>query len=107
MDARPMAVVLEANDLNELLGNIGRGFPHPGWRRMLGLCADAHEQCRRIVKPTVEAKRCAWCHVAEAELAAGSSLRKCAGCELVWYCGAECQARDWRAGHKRNCTSRG
>jgi hypothetical protein len=29
-------------------------------------------------------------------------LKLCSGCEKVWYCGLECQRKDWR-NHKKNC----
>jgi len=98
-----VAVVKGAEDLLELLGQIGRGFPQPGWREMMRAAADGREQNRRIVKPSLAAKRCATCHVAEVELEEGKSLRKCARCQLVWYCSADCQKSDWHAGHKRLC----
>ena len=97
------AVVSEAKDILDLLNKIGRGSPRPDIREMQRLCAEAMRTNRRIIKPVVEAKRCAACHTAEAELAAGRSLRKCARCSLVWYCSAECQQQDWRQGHKQVC----
>ncbi|KAA8895436.1 hypothetical protein FN846DRAFT_339213 [Sphaerosporella brunnea] len=27
----------------------------------------------------------------------------CSGCRASWYCGTECQANDWKIGHKRRC----
>jgi hypothetical protein len=27
----------------------------------------------------------------------------CSGCRTSWYCGTECQANDWKLGHKRRC----
>jgi len=27
----------------------------------------------------------------------------CAACKASWYCGTECQANDWKIGHKRRC----
>jgi hypothetical protein len=32
-----------------------------------------------------------------------SQLRHCARCMAVRYCSEACQARAWRAGHKREC----
>lgn len=27
----------------------------------------------------------------------------CDGCRASWYCGKECQLKDWKSGHKRRC----
>ena len=32
-----------------------------------------------------------------------SKLRRCSKCKGVWYCGPECQKKDWVAGHKNDC----
>ena len=29
----------------------------------------------------------------------------CSGCKAVWYCGRRCQKRDWKMGHKGECTA--
>ncbi|KAG2493688.1 hypothetical protein HYH03_008202 [Edaphochlamys debaryana] len=34
---------------------------------------------------------------------AGLSLKQCARCKCVRYCGAACQAAHWKAGHKEEC----
>ena len=31
------------------------------------------------------------------------ALKTCTRCGLVWYCGAECQRRHWKAVHRRHC----
>ena len=35
------------------------------------------------------------------------TMQKCSGCRVVWYCGPECQKKDWREGgenkHKLQC----
>ena len=103
MQRSAAAVVSEAKDVLELLGQISQGFPCSDVREFQRLHAEAMGENRRVVKTAVEAKRCAACHTAEAELAAGRSLRKCARCSLVWYCSAECQQQDWRQGHKQVC----
>ncbi|KAI8466426.1 MAG: hypothetical protein J3K34DRAFT_524514 [Monoraphidium minutum] len=36
----------------------------------------------------------------------GAKLRKCGGCHQRRYCGQECQAQDWKAGHKHQCPGR-
>ena len=38
----------------------------------------------------------------------GEGSRKCSGCRLAWYCGADCQNADWRGGgvhRKRECAA--
>ena len=30
-------------------------------------------------------------------------VMKCGGCEIVTYCGRECQRLDWRTGHRQAC----
>ena len=39
--------------------------------------------------------------------ATGVSLKRCAGCETVYYCSPECQKKDWKEGdenrHKIQC----
>ena len=34
--------------------------------------------------------------------AEGAKLR-CSRCQTPWYCGSECQKKDWRGGHKTKC----
>ena len=41
-------------------------------------------------------KKCQVCEKTEGK------LLKCAGCEKVFYCGAECQKKDWKE-HKPVC----
>ena len=36
----------------------------------------------------------------------GKELKKCAGCQLVFYCSRTCQKADWRAGHRETCAGR-
>lgn len=38
--------------------------------------------------------------------ASSVKLSKCAGCREKQYCGKPCQVADWKAGHKRSCTSK-
>ncbi|CAN0329504.1 unnamed protein product, partial [Scytosiphon promiscuus] len=33
-----------------------------------------------------------------------SQVKQCSLCNDVWYCGNECQAKDWTAGHKSECS---
>eukprot|EP00978_Attheya_sp_CCMP212_P037202 scaffold173826_cov62-Attheya_sp.AAC.3 len=30
-------------------------------------------------------------------------LKRCTRCKAVWYCGRECQLKDWKLGHKVDC----
>lgn len=34
---------------------------------------------------------------------AGVGLKQCSRCHSVWYCGRDCQAVDWKRGHKFVC----
>ncbi|CAN0043329.1 unnamed protein product [Ascophyllum nodosum] len=38
------------------------------------------------------------------ELKIRSEVKQCSLCSEVWYCGNECQASDWSAGHKTECS---
>jgi hypothetical protein len=40
---------------------------------------------------------CTWCGEAS------PALRRCGRCKAAWYCGAEHQRADWKAGHKHKC----
>lgn len=44
--------------------------------------------------------RCMTCGTVECD---DTTLKTCARCSLVAYCGKECQRRDWVARHKRSC----
>jgi MYND finger len=48
---------------------------------------------------------CAECGVAQALLPPGQHTKSCSSCECVRYCSTQCQARDWRGGHKRLCAA--
>ena len=30
-------------------------------------------------------------------------IKKCKACKLVEYCSRECQVKDWKNGHKKDC----
>lgn len=38
------------------------------------------------------------------ETASDVKLLTCVGCEAAFYCSRDCQKRDWKAGHKLDCT---
>ncbi|CCX13093.1 hypothetical protein FPQ18DRAFT_392507 [Pyronema domesticum] len=40
------------------------------------------------------------CRKVEAEK---GEYKMCSGCRASWYCGTDCQAADWKSGHKRRC----
>ena len=42
-------------------------------------------------------KSCAVCDVKKATVSA------CVRCKAIWYCGKECQVKDWKNGHKHDC----
>ncbi len=53
------------------------------------------------------ARRCAHATCAglwgDSEAGLLGGLRACGGCGAAWYCCRECQAADWRAGHREAC----
>jgi TPR repeat protein len=49
-----------------------------------------------------ESKRCSYC-LKLAEDCLGGKLKNCARCLGAWYCGRDCQAAAWKAGHKLDC----
>jgi hypothetical protein len=79
-----------------------------------GVCDDnfTHEVIRKQLK-AMEMKHsggsavrtthqtCACCGITAK--AAGSSLLRCSRCQLIKYCGLECQKKDWKK-HKRRCS---
>jgi len=63
------------------------------------------EEPREWIRATADdiAKReCSARDCRKVELERGE-YKVCAGCRATWYCGTECQATDWRIGHKRRC----
>jgi len=50
--------------------------------------------------PSQKGFRCDFCHRRASEEV---NLNRCSGCASYWYCGKECQSRQWRAHHKRIC----
>jgi hypothetical protein len=51
--------------------------------------------------------RCSFCFTSKSELASAStpsSMLRCGGCKSVYYCGKQCQRRDWHDNrHKAEC----
>eukprot|EP00928_Gymnodinium_smaydae_P090248 TRINITY_DN74073_c0_g1_i1.p1 TRINITY_DN74073_c0_g1~~TRINITY_DN74073_c0_g1_i1.p1 ORF type:complete len:411 (-),score=27.64 TRINITY_DN74073_c0_g1_i1:162-1340(-) len=52
-----------------------------------------------IVKNLAASRRCAVCGTQDGH------LQKCGKCKLIWYCGQQCQSRDWPT-HKELCCRR-
>ena len=71
-----------------------------GQRITLG--TDVDEAGHRKVEIETLAKTCACCSRTKATGA--TSMRTCAGCNLVYYCSEECQKLHWKA-HKSTCRS--
>ena len=46
--------------------------------------------------------RCFTCHKPGASVPGG--LKKCTRCQSIWYCGRDCQTKDWN-NHRRICTA--
>jgi hypothetical protein len=38
--------------------------------------------------------------------AAGSTMKRCGQCRVPRYCGAACQKKHWKAGHKTECVAK-
>lgn len=51
-----------------------------------------------LLAEAARSRRCAACGAG----AAACKLKKCAGCQAVLYCTADCQRADWRD-HRRTC----
>ena len=49
----------------------------------------------RAVRMLTENRQCNLC--------GNAASKRCAGCGTVWYCSAEHQKQDWKAGHKLAC----
>jgi len=55
------------------------------------------------VQEEVQRKECARRECRKVEAHKGE-YKVCAGCRASWYCGKECQEKDWKTGgHKRRC----
>ena len=48
----------------------------------------------------VQLRTCVTCHAQEPAL---RTFKPCARCRVAVYCSKECQATDWKAGHKKRC----
>ena len=42
---------------------------------------------------------------ARANCGVAEGTKKCRRCQAVWYCGVDCQAAHWKAGHKEECAA--
>ncbi|TFY59810.1 hypothetical protein EVG20_g7653 [Dentipellis fragilis] len=78
-------------------------MPVPVSDDTLALVASSSQNVPRPSSPTRTVSRCAACN-RELQLA---EMRRCSGCKVIKYCGAECQVADWRNGHKQACRSYG
>lgn len=47
-----------------------------------------------------ECQPCQACRTLESQ---PGEFKRCGGCRNVFYCGRKCQAKDWKAGHKKKC----
>eukprot|EP00571_Detonula_confervacea_P016007 CAMPEP_0172307816 /NCGR_PEP_ID=MMETSP1058-20130122/8591_1 /TAXON_ID=83371 /ORGANISM="Detonula confervacea, Strain CCMP 353" /LENGTH=699 /DNA_ID=CAMNT_0013020091 /DNA_START=114 /DNA_END=2213 /DNA_ORIENTATION=+ len=75
-----------------------------------------NDRCKRIVqniyslvrmsgasqpmKKSVTVRSCTYCM----KILARSEVNFCGICNIVTYCSKECQAKDWKGGHKKTCT---
>ena len=57
----------------------------------------------RPIEADARGLSCSWtCMMCKTTLTA-ANRRACAGCKQVWYCGSECQRKDWKMRHKSQC----
>ncbi len=52
------------------------------------------------VYTSMESQQCSYCFKTASS---GEKMKRCARCLGAWYCGRECQAAAWEAGHKLDC----
>ena len=103
-DASAAGVRLHPNSQNALedaRGNLTQMQMEPGIEKFLhGLTLDSGGGLDTRVHATppaaIAVSLCGACGARDAAL-------KCGRCMVVHYCGAACQAADWRAGHKAAC----
>ncbi len=57
------------------------------------------EKSRALIT-SMESQQCSYCFKAASP---GEKMKHCARCSGAWYCGRECQAAAWKAGHKLDC----
>ena len=65
--------------------------------------SQGHEKARPLlahIKTALIPRTCAACASVEAT---ARTYKKCAGCNAVRYCGAECQRAHWKTVHKGEC----
>jgi hypothetical protein len=51
-------------------------------------------------KETPKTGRCSYCN---SEDRPKTDLKRCSQCKAVHYCSKDCQVKDWKAGHKKDC----
>ncbi|KAL9178680.1 hypothetical protein ACHAXT_003811 [Thalassiosira profunda] len=52
----------------------------------------------------IETKICAWCKKGgKSQPEVVAQLKLCSRCQATYYCGAECQGKDWANGHATSC----
>lgn len=64
---------------------------------MVPLMCDTCNLVAELPAKRVDLTRCGWC------ASPARKLKRCAGCELVAYCGAECQRLGWHLVHSAVC----
>lgn len=69
------------------------------------LAAKAQDHALRKAAVLAAHRRCAnpTCTNMDGNREARIKVQKCGGCQVAFYCGAECQKADWAAGHKEMC----
>ncbi|KAI8470779.1 MAG: hypothetical protein J3K34DRAFT_419410 [Monoraphidium minutum] len=61
--------------------------------------ADAADMDLFQERPPPPPRACAVC----GKQGGSGELRRCTGCDRVWYCGQGCQRASWKGGHREEC----
>lgn len=72
-------------------------FADPHVRKMLNKSFQKPMECRGMLKTLCSNDACLKNERPDAK------FRRCANCRIARYCGTDCQAAHWRAGHKKTC----
>ncbi|KAJ7455101.1 hypothetical protein FB451DRAFT_1516727 [Mycena latifolia] len=75
---------------------------YPNWQEFTRVALDRLAVKRRF--DSGEHVACKACDNMEcSRILKKTDVKRCAGCEYQHYCSKECQVKDWRAGHRREC----
>jgi TPR repeat protein len=69
------------------------------WTELLRGKQERYGSLREKAAPFLKTNMCAHCYATGGNV----TIRLCAACKAVGYCGRECQMKHWRLGHKADC----